>query len=155
MKTIKVHVNAYEDLVEYYNPERLNLNLGDYILREIEHESLKEEIELEFLLDFDCGKREYKTIETMIRNYFELELKNNKTEKTHYYNKSMILVTFGTLLFLVSYFFDGFLMDILDLSAWVLLWEAIYHLVFEQYSMRIASKKYHSLLKANIKFERV
>ena len=106
----------------------------------------------------DCIDDEEKVIyRKAIEEYYTERYIVNERELKRNYIIILVLTLFGVITLIGAYFIDNrtgisFLMEIVDIAAWVFLWEAVDISVFHLRELRVKRRRYLSFLTMNIEY---
>ena len=155
MKEIKLKLNK-EEIYNEFNEEELNPLLGEYIFNKINNHNLKEEYQINILLENDLKNIDQDHLTFLFKDYFEDKL----TTELYYQqeeNKTLLLILSTGIILLSIYYFLKLnsipvVSEILLITGWVFIWEWIYRQVFTRSLEKVNIKKYRLLLRSDINY---
>lgn len=152
---INIKLNNYEDLVNKFNEEELNEELGDYLYKRAVVSKLSKDkfFRINFKIDYEINKKEQ--ITDMIRSYFGNRVKEEIMFLKNSYIKNFILFIVGILLLVLAYYTETFtnfiLPEIFVILGWLGIWEMAYGVLFSNSKSRLRIRLLKRLTKCKIK----
>lgn len=151
---INVKLSNYEVLVNNFNEEELNEELGDYIYKKallskiVKNKFFRINIKSEFKID------QKEQIIDMIRSYFGNKVKEEIIFLKHSYMKNLILFIVGIVLLVLAYYIETFtdflLPEIFVILGWLGIWEMAYGFLFSNSKSRLKIRLLKKLTKCKI-----
>ena len=140
---IDLHIAKENDIINTYNPHMLSESLDNYLTKSLEHRPLKDKL----TITITGTKNE--NIKNIIQNYYKdkyLYLK--KFDNLDNYIR-LTLFLIGILAIFISKQFSNILSEI---AGWVVIWELIYDILFNEIKRKRKAKIYKILANATIIF---
>lgn len=102
----------------------------------------------------DSEKEDYKNA---IKEYYKEHYKLNKQELKRNAIISSILALIGIVILAIAFFIKNktgseFWMEVVNVIAWVFIWEAVHVSAFKNRGLKIATLRYHSYMEMDIEF---
>lgn len=151
---ININLVNKEDLVNKFNNEELNTELGDYIYQKaiISKISRNKFFRINIKTDFEINTRE--EMLNMVRSYYGNKVKEELLHLKREYIKNSILFIIGIILLILAYFTktitDFVLPEILIIVGWLAIWEMAYGVVFSGGKHRLKVRILKKLTKCKI-----
>ena len=144
-----IELNNFNDALNPYNKELLNDELNEYIKKECLNNKKKIEINIIGNLTHE----EKNKLENIIHNfYYNSYTLSNKIDKLDNYIR-IISLLFGSILILISEEFISFFSELFLIAGWILIWEMLYDILFNEIKRKKILKIYKTLATCNITFK--
>lgn len=143
---IDLHIAKENDIINTYDPHMLSESLDNYLTKSLEHRPLKDKL----TITITGTKNE--NIKNIIQNYYKdkyLYLK--KFDNLDNYIR-LTLFLIGILAIFISKQFSNILSEIFLIAGWVVIWELIYDILFNEIKRKRKAKIYKILANATIIF---
>lgn len=152
---INIKINSVEDITNNFNDNKLSDELGKYIYDECLGTPLNKIPILNFNFKNLPKKEEQEKIVDMIRSYYGLEIKEEMMHIEYNNIRMSFLIVLGVIFILISNLLSSvfWLEEVLLIIGWVLIWEVVYDLVFEETKKRIKIKRFKKLTRCKINFK--
>ena len=149
---IDISLNSINDALSIYNSNELNESFDNYLITHTEVLNFKKNLlvlNIKGLL-----KKDAKVLEETIHNYYLIKLKRfQKIDDMENYIRLGFFII-GILAILISELFTSFLSELFLIAAWVIVWELVYDLLFNEIKRRKKAKIYKYLANAKIVFRK-
>ena len=149
---IDISLNSINDALSIYNKNELNESFDNYLITHTEVLNFKNNLlvlNIKGLL-----KKDSKVLEETIHNYYLIKLKRfQKIDDMENYIRLGFFII-GILAILISELFTSFLSELFLIAAWVIVWELVYDLLFNEIKRRKKAKIYKYLANAKIVFRK-
>lgn len=148
--------SAYSQFSTEENPA-LNPEFADLIANLSDDNSTKNEVEINIQLNDQVSMEEKQHLTSTIKGHFEHQLNDVNNKKNRLWTTTIFLMI-ASVLSIVLYHFvvpelDSFLLElILEIGAWVFVWEFFYALFFEIPKVQFKAHLIKRIIKANIKY---
>ena len=154
-KSVNIKVENKEQIISNYSydeNDKLNPDLSDYIISKTKNIHLSQDLILNFYTNEQVYKKE---IQSTITNHFEEENYNVKKELKKSNITVVVLLLLGvvTLAMLVGFYnwFSNFYLEmVLEIAAWVFIWEAIDIFAFKRSKLRVKKMQMQKILSAEV-----
>lgn len=144
---IEINFENEFDGLNKYNKNIISESLDNYLISFLEHKPLKETINI-----IISGTKN-DNIATIIKDYYqEKYLYLNKIDKLDNYIR-LILFIIGIIAILFSEQFTNVISEIFLISGWVIIWEIIYDILFNEIKRKRKAKIYKYLANSKITFK--
>lgn len=144
---IEINFENEFDGLNKYNKNIISESLDNYLISFLEHKPLKETINI-----IISGTKN-DNIATIIKDYYqEKYLYLNKIDKLDNYIR-LILFIIGIIAILFSEQFTNVISEIFLISGWVIIWEIIYDVLFNEIKRKRKAKIYKYLANSKITFK--
>lgn len=144
---IEINLENELDALNIYNKNIISESLDNYLVSFLEHKHLKEPITL-----IISGNKN-QDIDKIIKNYYqEKYLYLNKIDKLDNYIR-LILFIIGLIAIIFSEQFTNVIGEIFLISGWVIIWEIIYDVLFNEIKRKRKAKIYKYLANSKITFK--
>lgn len=144
---IEINLENELDALNKYNKNIISESLDNYLISFLEHKPLKETINI------IISGTENQNIESIIKNYYqEKYLYLNKIDKLDNYIR-LILFIIGVIAILFSEQFTNVISEIFLISGWVIIWEIIYDVLFNEIKRKRKARIYKALVNSKITFK--
>ena len=153
---IEVNIKKYDDVIAKFDNDKLSQELASFMYRECLILPLKGKIEINIKSEDKLNKTNQNNITDMIRAYFGQEISHLLIVAKHQTYRQIVLFLLGIILIafsalkILSYLYV--LKEICLIIGWVMIWEVVYTLLFDDVKRRIKLKKYKQLCKSKINF---
>lgn len=153
---IEINIKNYGDVIAKFDNDKLSQELASFIYRECLTFPLKSKIEINIKSESKLSKANQNNITDMIHAYFGQEISHLLIVSKHQTYRQIVLFLLGGILIafsalkILSYLYV--LKEICLIIGWVMIWEVVYTLLFDDVKRRIKLKKYKQLCKAKINF---
>ena len=128
MKTINIKLKDIEDATNPFNESFLNEELDNYITNNCHHLEAKEKIILN--VNNLSKEEEQEKLVNLIHNHYQNKVSRlNKIDKYDDYFR-LILILLGIILIIISEQFTSLLSELFLIAGWVVVWEAVYDILF-------------------------
>lgn len=151
---ININLVNKEDLINKFNNQELNSELGDYIYQKavISKISRNKFFRINIKTDFQTNSKE--EILDMIRSYYGNKVKEELLHLKRDYIKNSILFIIGIILLILAYFTqtitDFVLPEIFIIVGWLAIWEMAYGVFFYNSKHRLRVRLLKKLTKCKI-----
>ena len=151
---VNIKLSNYDDLVNKFNEEELNNELGDYIYEKIIISKINKDkfFRINIETEFEIDKKE-KMID-MIRSYYGNKVKEELIFLKHSYIKDLILCIAGILLLVFAYYIETFtqfvLPEIFVILGWLGIGEMGYGVLFADGKSRLKIRLLKKLTRCKI-----
>ncbi len=155
-KIINIKIENKEQAISpfsYDENDKLNSDLSEFIIDKSKGVRMRQEIQLNIFTDAPLRKEE---MQVTICNHFAQELEEGKRElrKTNIFSLVMLLLGIGTFAILATLYNSGFsnfyFESILEIAAWVFVWEAIDSIFLERPKVRRRKIQMQKLSSAKV-----
>lgn len=144
---IEINLENELDALNIYNKNIISESLDNYLVSFLEHKPLKGTINI------TISGTNNNNIEVIIKNYYqEKYLYLNKIDKLDNYIR-LILFIIGLIAILLSEQFTNVISEIFLISGWVIIWEIIYDVLFNEIKRKRKAKIYKYLANSKITFK--
>lgn len=144
---IEINLQSESDALNTYNTNIISESLNNYILRTLEHKELNNNL----TITITGTKNEQ--IKTIIKSYYkEKYLYLKKIDNLDNYIR-LILFIIGVIAILISKQFTNVFSEIFLISGWVVIWEIVYDILFNEIKRKRETRIYKSLANAEIIFK--
>ncbi len=149
---IDIILDNINDAICKYNKNELNENFDNYLITHCEVLNFKN---TELVLNIEgISKRNKGNLENIIHDYYLNKLNRfNKMDDIESYIRIGFFII-GILAILISELFTSFLSELFLIAAWVIVWELVYDLLFNEIKRRRKAKIYKYLANAKIIFRK-
>ena len=151
---IKIFIKDRDSYKSKFNDERLSLELEEYIKTEMQMIKLKDKVTIEIESSFEMTDKGKEKLAFLIKNTYRDDIDEIKI-----YNKSLILkdslmLTFGTFLIIIYYFFENikFVNEYLIIVGGFFIWKSLENFMLLEVENRIKLIKKKQLLYSKITF---
>lgn len=148
---IKIKLNNYQKAFNEYNDDRLSESLDNYIISEAKMVPLND---MDIIIKGKYNEDEKNKLIKTIHNYYNE--KNNYYDSIDRYDHIFRLILFfiGVILIILSYISRNIVSEVILIVGWVLIWEAIYDLLFNSIKRKRKKHLYEKLSGCKITFEK-
>lgn len=154
---IHVTLREYDQMMSNYNDKSLSQELGQYIYKECQGIPMKKRINIKVTSKFLMTEDYKKKLSDLIHAYFGLEVKENLIFIKYNMIKNVFFSILGivilTIAFTLQKHFYNVISEILIIIGWILLWEVLYNLFFNNRKLRIKIKRDKMLARCKIQYE--
>lgn len=149
--TINIELENYNTALNQFNKEILSDDLNNYILTNCYKPFLNKNITLN--IKGLTKKEEQEKLTNLIHNHYEqlYQIHKKITNFDDYFRICLFLI--GIIAILISEQFVSFLEDIFEIAGWVVIWEAIYDVIFKEIDRQKKKRIYTFLSSCNITYE--
>lgn len=149
---IKIELKNIEQALNEFNNNMLSSSLDEYIMSNFTHLNLiKKDITLN--ISGLKTKEEQEKIQTIIHEHYSRKFKIFElTDDLDDYFK-IIFGIIGSLAIIISHKFSFFLSELFLIAGWVIIWEIIYDLLFNEIKRKRKNKIYRTLASCKIIFK--
>jgi hypothetical protein len=156
MKTIDVYLNNKSDYINQFHNSRISPELSNYIKEECKSIAPREKFEINIYSNSPLSKLEQQELVNMIRENYGLDVRELYLISDKNKIVSLLCLLFGIMILFVYVLIDivPILSEIVLIIAWVLIWEAIYNLLFGEVKNKIQIKRLKKLTKCKIVFKK-
>lgn len=141
---IEINVNNERDILNTYNKNIISESLDNYLLSSLEHKPLKDKLMINITGSTNMN------IGDIIKNYYqERYLYLKKIDNIDNYIR-FILFIIGVIAILLSEQFSNVISEIFLISGWVIIWEIIYDVLFNEIKRKRKARIYKALANAII-----
>lgn len=151
MKTINITIENHNDIYNKFNDEFLNDELDNFLFNNSKSIKLKEKITINIKGKFT--KEEEDTIKKTINNHYNHKYDHLKIIDKYDDIYRFILLIIGILLIIISENLISFISELFLIAGWVVIWEMVYDIIFNQLKRTKNKNHYHKLAQAQINFE--
>lgn len=156
---INVNIDNRKDLINIYNRNIINPNLGNYLFDELKGKSLNSSVTINIITNIYFSDDERVDITNMIKNNFAYIDNEDSIMQRIVSYRSIILLIFGTIFIWISYYLDiinNYMFKELPLIlGWVAIWEVADYLFFDRTKYHIKRKRLKQLRNAKIVFKEI
>ena len=153
--TIKLKIEQEDDLFSPFDPDKelISEDVSEYLLNSFQRKrkSVKDTCVIRIISDAPLDKE---NVKKRLRDHFSGEIAEVKRSLKKLSIKTICLAVFGlivlSLMFWLSANSDSMFLEILDIIAWVSIWEATSIIVIQSYDFRKAKRDYKKLTEATI-----
>lgn len=158
-KIIRVYVHNDDQFVSPYASNGtpvLSGETADFLNHSLKHLRFIDKIH--FIIESNCiDDDEKKLYEAAIKNYYHQELIENKEQIKQKTKISIIMILLGAIIFLIAIACSNsagtLLLDILDVIAWVFVWEAVDLFVLQRGTLKNQQLRYLQIMFSKITFQ--
>ena len=144
---IEINLKNELDALNIYNKNIIAESLDNYLISFLEHKPLKETINI------IISGTENQNIDKIIKNYYQKKyLYLNKIDKLDNYIR-LILFIIGIMAILFSEQFTNVISEIFLISGWVIIWEIIYDVLFNEIRRKRKARIYKALANSKITYK--
>lgn len=141
---IEINVNNERNILNTYNKNIISESLDNYLLSSLEHKPLKDKLMINITGSTNMN------IGDIIKNYYqERYLYLKKIDNIDNYIR-FILFIIGVIAILLSEQFSNVISEIFLISGWVIIWEIIYDVLFNEIKRKRKARIYKALANAII-----
>lgn len=141
---IEINVNNERDILNTYNKNIISESLDNYLLSSLEHKPLKDKLTISIIGSTNAD------IKNIIKNFYqERYLYLKKIDNIDNYIR-LILFIIGVVAILLSEQFSNVISEIFLISGWVVIWEIIYDVLFNEIKRKRKARIYKALANAII-----
>lgn len=147
---------AYSQFSTDENPS-LNPEFADLIANLSDDNSTKNDVEINIHLEKPVSLEEKQYLSSTIKRHFKHHLNDINNEKNRMWATTIFLMLASVISILLYHFVvpivESFLLElILEIAAWVFVWEFLYALFFEITKVNFKAHLTKRIIKADIKF---
>lgn len=147
---------AYSEFSTEENPS-LNPEFADLIANLSDDDSTKNDVEVNIHLETPATMESKQHLASTIKKHFKHQLNDINNEKNRLWITTILLIIASVISIVVYHFLaptiESFLFElILEIGAWVFVWECLYALFFEIPKVQFKSHLTKRIIKADIKF---
>lgn len=145
---IDINIKNEEDALNTFNENKISESLDNYLITCLEHTPLKDNITL-------CitGSKN-KNLGNMIKEHYQEKYFFLKKLDTYDNYIRLILFLIGIIAILISKQFNFVLSEIFLIAGWVIIWEIIYDILFNEIRRKRKAKIYKVLANSTIIFSK-
>lgn len=149
---IKIELNNINDALNTFNKDIISQDLDEYIVSSCEHKFFrKKSISLEFIGIKDSKDKDL--LENIIHSHYKNKYSfYTKVDKFDDYYRIVLLIL-GIVAILLSENFVSFLSELFLIAGWVVIWEIVYDVIFNEIKRRRKENIYKKLAKSQIIFK--
>lgn len=151
MKTINITIENHNDIYNKFNDEFLNDELDNFLLDSSKSIRPKEKIAINIKGKFT--KEEEDKIKKVINNHYNHKYGHLKQIDKYDDIYRLILLIIGILLIIISENLISFISELFLIAGWVVIWEMVYDIIFNQLKRTKNKNHYQKLAQAQINFE--
>ncbi len=157
---IKVYVDKKDDFYNQYDPlnKSINFDIANYIIEEANNIPFRYKLKIEFFSD-DLTESEKDSIRKILKEYYAFEIKKEENILKASAIKGICLLLMGILIITSEILgiwsniaYDKIFLEVMDILAWVLLWESIDILLLSNNKEKIKKKNLIQIYKSEILF---
>lgn len=148
---INIDLKNIESALNEFNKNVLSEDLNNYLIYNFNNQKL---INKSIIINIKGinNKEDQLHLTEVISNYYQT--------KTNFFNKldtidnlvHFILGIIGTIIILISHEFNFLLSELFLIAGWVIIWEIVYDILFNEIKRKRKKKIYNLLSKAKINF---
>ena len=147
---------AYSEFSTEENPS-LNPEFADLIANLSDDNSTKNNVEINIHLENAVSLEEKQNLSSTIKRHFKHQLNDINNEKNRMWTTTIFLMLASIVSILLYHFIvpslESFLLElILEIAAWVFVWEFLYALFFEITKVNFKAHLTKRIIKADVKF---
>ena len=152
---ISVFINDREDIYNKYNENKLSNELGGYIYNQSLPFKLDKNVKIDIKTKFEIDDVEKEKIKKLIKEYFDLGIKETLVYYKFNNIKNIILSVLGILLIIASRFSSNnyLISEVFLIVGWVAIWEVFDNILLVETKKRFKLKRLKKLKKYNITFD--
>jgi len=148
---INIELKNLEIALNEYNKDIISENLDNYLIYSLNNQKL---INKNIIINIKgiYNKEEQEHLKNVLINYYQ--------NKTSFFNKidsvdniiRFILGIVGAIIILISHEFNFLLSELFLIAGWVIIWEIVYDLLFNEIKRKRKKKIYNLLATSKINF---
>ena len=148
---INIELKNLEIALNEYNNDIISENLDNYLIYSLNNQKL---INKNIIINIKgiYNKEEQEHLKNVLINYYQ--------NKTSFFNKidsvdniiRFILGIVGAIIILISHEFNFLLSELFLIAGWVIIWEIVYDLLFNEIKRKRKKKIYNLLATSKINF---
>ena len=149
---IKIELDSVNDALSTFNKDMINQELDEFIVNSCEYKFFRSKgISIEIYgIDSEIEQNKIKDI---LHNHYKNKVNFfNKIDKFDDYYRITLLVL-GIIAILLSETFVSFLSELFLIAGWVVIWEIIYDVIFNEIKRRRKENIYKKLSISKINFK--
>ena len=150
---IEVVLNSKKDYISQFHDKKISKELSDYILNESKAFKPNEKLEIHVFSNNMSVKEQHEFID-MIRENYGIDIRELciLSEKKNVSN--LLCLLFGILALFLNLLVDiiPIVSEFILILGWVLIWEGIYNILFDELKTRIMIRRLKNLTSCKIKF---
>lgn len=144
---IEINLENEVNALNIYNKNIISESLDNYLTSSLEHKPLRETITI-----IISGTKD-QNIESIIKNYYSEKYKYlKKIDNIDNYIR-LILFIIGVIAILLSEQLTNVISEIFLISGWVIIWEIVYDILFNEIKRKRKTKIYKILANSKIIFK--
>lgn len=157
---IEVGAKNYDSIISPYcvkNYLTLNSDFADYIETNTKQVPLKDDLQLDIYLDSEPTKTQKINITNALRVHFAEKIATQKAASKRNIFAALLLLLFGAAILVVCflsqlYETNEIFTNLIDILAWVLVWDAFEKLIFERRKDTVEQVNNFRIMKARVIF---
>jgi len=153
---IEININNYEDAIQKFDNDKLSNELANFIYNECMALPINKKIEINIKTNCLLTENQENDLINMIHAYFGLEVKKDLIISKQQYKRQFILFILGIVLISISNIdfihHLSIISEIYLIAGWVIIWELIYNIIFEDVKRKLKIKRYKKLSEAKVDF---
>lgn len=161
MKKEKLNIDiTLEKNTQIFNPfnkEQLSNELSNYIYNCCKGTTIKKNIKINIIHNYEINEKEKQEIIDAIRSNFGIDIQENILQIQYEITIELLLIIIGTFLLIASkgfHILNTLIIDeVISIFGWVMIWEAAYHFLFVDIKKMIENKRLKKLTEAKINFK--
>lgn len=143
---MKIEINLNnKNVLNEFNGQKISESLDNYIMNELKHKPLKNEITLIL-----TGNEKEKIGKVIQEYYQEKYIFLKRIDNMDNYIR-LVLFMIGVIAILISEQFKNLLSEIFLIAGWVVIWEVVYDVLFNELKRKRESNIYKALANCKIK----
>lgn len=149
---IKIELNNINDVLNKFNSEIINSDLEEYITNSCENKFFrKKSITLEIYGIKDINNQ--KIVQNILHSHYKNKINfYKKIDKFDDYYRICLLIL-GIIAILLSENFVSFLSELFLIAGWVVIWEIVYDIIFNEIKRKRKENIYKKLAISDIIFK--
>lgn len=156
---IEISLSENSQIYNEFNDNQLSDELSNYIYNQCKGKPVRKNIVLNINHKFKMNEEDKIKLINSIRENYGIDIKENLLKLGFEHVKEIILIVLGSLLLLISNFFNyvdsPIISEIISIFGCVIIWETAHNIFFLETEIRLANKRLKKLTNAKINFNEI
>lgn len=156
---IEISLSENSQIYNEFNDNQLSDELSNYIYNQCKGKPVRKNIVLNINHKFKMNEEDKIKLINSIRENYGIDIKENLLKLGFEHVKEFILIVLGSLLLLISNFFNyidsPIISEIISIFGCVIIWETAHNIFFLETEIRLAIKRLKKLTNAKINFNEI
>ncbi len=144
---MKIKINTNSNILNEFDNNKISDSLDNYLLNELKFKPFKNKVTLVLV------GHEKENFESIIKNYYQEKYTSaKKLDNLDNYIRGILFII-GLIAILISEQFQSILNEIFLIAGWVVIWEVLYDILFNELKRKRTSNIYKALANCNFEYE--